>query len=128
MRMLVVDDVMTNCIVIKRTAMKVFGGEIDIETSPLAAIKACHEKKYDIIVVDYYMPDMNGIEFVNVLRNFDEYRLVPIIMATSCRDNAIYNKSIRCGIDDFILKPLDFNQFRSKISFLLSNKARNFAA
>jgi PleD family two-component response regulator len=128
MRMLVVDDVMTNCIVIKRTAMKVFGGEIDIETSPLTAIKACHEKSYDIVVVDYYMPDMNGIEFVNVLRNFEEYRLTPIIMATSCRDSVTYNKSIRCGIDDFILKPLDFHQFRSKISFLLSNKARSFAA
>jgi PleD family two-component response regulator len=126
--MLVVDDVMTNCIVIKRTAMKVFGGEIDIETSPLSAIRACHEKQYDLVVVDYYMPDMNGIEFVKILRGFDEYRMTPIIMATSCKDSATYNKSIRCGIDDFILKPLDFKQFRNKISFLLANRAKSFAA
>ncbi len=128
MRMLIVDDVMTNCAVLKRMAMRVFGGDIDIETSSLAAIKACHERTYDIIITDYMMPDLDGIGMVSVLRSFDEYKRTPIIMTSACTDPVVLNKSKRLGVDDFMTKPINAEQFRTKISHYLSMRPSAFAA
>jgi PleD family two-component response regulator len=128
MRMLIVDDVMTNCAVLKRMAMRVFGGEIDIETCPLAAIKACHERVYDIIVTDYMMPGLDGISMVSVLRRFDEYCRTPIIMTSACTDHAVLMKSLRHGVDDFIAKPVDAAQFRARITHHLSIRPNAYAA
>lgn len=128
MRMLIVDDVMTNCAVLKRMAMRAFGGEIDIATSSLEAIKACHERNYDIIITDYRMPVLDGIGMVSVLRSFDEYRLTPIIMTSSCADPVVFNKSMRHGVDDFIVKPINADQFRKKISHYLSLRPNSYAA
>jgi PleD family two-component response regulator len=128
MRMLIVDDVMANCAVLKRIAMKVFGGEIDIETSSLAAIKACHERCYDIIVTDYMMPELDGISMVSVLRSFDEYKHVPIIMTSGCSDPSTPHRSMRRGVDDFISKPINAEQFRNKISHYLSVRPNAYAA
>ncbi|MGB8819095.1 MAG: response regulator [Rhizobiaceae bacterium] len=128
MRMLIVDDVMTNCAVLKRMAMRVFGGEIDIETCSMAAIKACHERTYDIIITDYMMPALDGIGMVSVLRCFDEYKRTPIIMTSACADPAVLIRSMRHGVDDYILKPINADQFRSKITHHLSLRPNAYAA
>jgi CheY-like chemotaxis protein len=128
MRMLIVDDEMTNCVVMKRMAMKVFGGDIDIETSGFAAVKACHERRYDIIVTDYMMPELNGLNLSSILRGFEEYKDVPIIMASGSTDPTQFNRLVRHGLDCFIAKPINSEQFRKKIAHFLSKRPSAFAA
>jgi two-component system, chemotaxis family, chemotaxis protein CheY len=128
MNMLIVDDVMTNAIILKRMAMRVFGGDIDIETSSMAAINACHERKYDIIITDYMMPDLDGISMAGVLRNFSEFKHIPILMTSSCSDSVISNRAIRSGVTEFILKPVNAVHFRNRISHYLSQRPSAYAA
>jgi CheY-like chemotaxis protein len=128
MQMLIVDDDVTNGAVMKRIAMKVFGGEIDVETSAFAAVKACHEKRYDLIVTDYMMPELNGLNMVSILRGFEEYKDTPIIMASGSTDPTHFNRLVRHGLDCFITKPIDAGQFRKKIEFFLSKRPSTFAA
>lgn len=128
MRMLIIDDDVTNGAVMKRMAMKVFGGDIDVETSGFAAVKACHERQYDIIVTDYMMPELNGLNFVSIVRGFEEYADVPIIMASGSTDPMHFNRLVRHGLDCFISKPIDTEQFRKKIEFFLARRPSTFAA
>jgi PleD family two-component response regulator len=128
MRMLIVDDDITNGAVMKRMAMKVFGGEIDVETSAFGAVKACHERRYDIIVTDYMMPELNGLSLVSILRRFEEYKNVPIIMASGSTDPMQFNRLVKHGLDCFISKPIDAEQFRKKIEHFLSKRPSTFAA
>ncbi len=128
MRMLIVDDVMTNAAVLKRMAMRVFGGDIDIETSSMAAINACHERKYDLIITDYNMPDLDGISMVSILRYFDEYKRTPILMTSAYSDPAIISKAMRLGINDFISKPVHTEHFRNRIQYYLSQRPSAYAA
>ena len=128
MRMLIVDDEMTNCVVMKRIAMKVFGGEIDIDTSGFGAVKACHEKRYDIIVTDYMMPELNGLNFASIVRGFEEYKDTPIIMASGSTDPMHFNRLVRHGLDCFIAKPINSEQFRKKIEYFISKRPSAFAA
>jgi CheY-like chemotaxis protein len=128
MRMLIVDDDVTNGAVMKRMAMKVFGGEIDVETSGFGAVRACHEKCYDIIVTDYMMPELNGLNLVSIVRGFEEYRDIPIIMASGSTDPMHFNRLVRHGLDCFISKPINAEQFRRKIEYFLSKRPSTFAA
>lgn len=126
--MLIIDDNITNAAILKRMAARVFGGKIDIETSPREVIKACHEHHYDIIITDYMMPDLNGIELVKVLRCFTEYKQVPIIMTSACYDEAIISKARRSGVDDYITKPINLEQFRNKLTRFLSLRPTTYLA
>ena len=128
MKMLIVDDVMTNAAVLKRMAMRVFGGDIDIETSSISAINACHERKYDLIITDYHMADLDGISMVNIIRLFFEYKNTPILMISSCSDPAVISKAMRLGINDFMPKPVHSEHFRNKIQYHLSQRPSTYAA
>jgi PleD family two-component response regulator len=128
MRMLIVDDDVTNGAVMKRMAMKVFGGDIDVETSAFGAVKACHERRYDLIVTDYIMPELNGLNLVSILRGFEEYKTTPILMASGSTDPTHFNRLVKHGLDCFITKPIDAEQFRKKIEYFLSKRPSTFAA
>lgn len=128
MRMIIVDEVMTNCIVMKRMAMKVFGGEIDLETSPLAAVHAMRERTYDIIVTGYKMPEMDGSCLVALVRSIDENRRTPVIMTSSCLEPAVRARLAGHGVDAFVAKPINAEQFRQKIFHYLSIRPSVFAA
>lgn len=62
----------------------------------------------DLIVLDYYMPEMTGVEFLNELRKTNKD--VQVIMITSAGDYEIIRAAVCCGICDYILKP--FNSAR----------------
>ncbi len=115
MRMLIVDDVVTNCAVMKRMAMRVFEGEIDTVTSPASAILACRENTYDIVVTDYMMPEIDGISMVSIIRDIDDYKDVPIIMTSASPSPWLPTVSKENGIDEFITKPINMADFRGLI-------------
>ena len=128
MRMIIVDDVMTNCIVMKRMAMKVFGGDIDLETSPLTAVKTIQDRSYDIIVSSYKMPEIDGLGLVSMIRKFDEHRRTPVIMTSSCLEPSVRSKLIRHGVEAFVARPINADQFRAKIAHYLSIRPSSYAA
>ena len=115
MKMLIVDDIATNCAVMKRMAMRVFPGEIDISTSPKSAIAACRENNYHIVITDYMMPEIDGISMVKIIRNIDEYKITPIIMTSASPSPWLHTVARENSIDDFITKPINMANFRALI-------------
>lgn len=59
----------------------------------------------DLIVLDYFMPGMNGVEFLTQLRRFNTD--VQVIMITSADDYEVIRSAMCCGICDYILKPFN---------------------
>jgi putative two-component system response regulator len=115
MKMLIVDDVMTNSAIMKRMAMRVFNGEIDIVSSGHEALQACEAKNYDIIVTDYMMPDMDGLKLVALLRHMDAHEGTPIIMASACHEPQLLQTAKAVGVTSFIAKPIPMDIFRNMI-------------
>lgn len=56
---------------------------VDTVNDPLEAIKATEKTRYDLIVTDIMMPNMNGFELIENLRNLNDYRKTPIIVLTA---------------------------------------------
>lgn len=61
----------------------------------------------DIVVMDYMMPVMNGIECTKAIRSNDKIKNLPVIMLTGAADSESHKKAVNAGADVFLVKPVD---------------------
>ncbi|MFZ5515760.1 MAG: response regulator [Candidatus Zhuqueibacterota bacterium] len=83
LNILVVDDNETNRIILNET-LKSFKCQVDVAESGAAGLIKLNQKmKYDIVISDYHMPDMDGREFIMNLRKMKMYEFTPVLLLTS---------------------------------------------
>lgn len=117
MNILSVDDNNCNLMIIEAYAQKL-GLNIDSYQNPREAIVAFQNNSYDIIIVDYMMPDMDGIEFIQIIRRINTY--IPIVMITAAdKDSTLQQNALEIGATDFLNKPLNGGIFKARITNLL---------
>jgi CheY-like chemotaxis protein len=73
----------------------------------------------DLIILDLNMPDINGIEFLTILKNDDELKHIPIIILTTSNNDRDISECYRLGIAGYVLKPLKYDDYESKIKSIL---------
>lgn len=78
--------------------------------------KGIHQQTPDIFVMDVMLPDGNGLDICQELKNDPKTRAVPIIMMSAHKDIAALKGG--CTADDFIEKPMDIHQFLAKVERL----------
>jgi len=110
---LLAEDQMFNQIVVQ-SMVEDWGFNIDTVENGNEVIKAVSEKKYDVILMDIQMPEMDGITATKVIRSkFDNpIKNIPIIAVTANAYKEDYEKYYQIGINDIISKP-----FKSKELF-----------
>lgn len=74
----------------------------------------------DIILLDLNMPKINGIEFLSILKNNDTLKYVPTIILTTSSNQRDLLACYEIGIAGYILKPLKYEEYVSKIEKLLA--------
>src|SRR3954447_14742443 len=79
---------------------------------PVDAVVWATRSVADLVLVDYMMPDMDGIEFVKRLRALPGYEHVPIVMVTVHDDRKVRYAALDAGITDFLTKPIDARECR----------------
>lgn len=84
---------------------------------PLQAFDLLCQKKYDLIISDIMMPKVNGIDFVQMLRQTNA--TIPILFVSALDDIVTKQKGFRAGIDDYMVKPIDFEELLLRIQALL---------
>ena len=85
-----------------------------------AALKEAKKTPPDLIITDYRMPIMNGIEFTKKLRRIPNCQDIPIMMITIMKDRKILYEALENGVNDFLNKPFDKTEYKSKCKNLLS--------
>src|SRR5712675_1912091 len=81
----------------------------------------------DLVLVDYMMPDMDGIEFVKRLRAIPGYEHVPIVMVTGQDDKKVRYAALDAGITDFLTKPVDARECLARCRNLLTLRRQQLA-
>jgi putative two-component system response regulator len=71
---------------------------------PMQAIAAAHQREFDIVLVDYEMPKMDGIMFIRELRSLPKFADIPIVMVTSIETDEVRIKALEAGATDFLPK------------------------
>ena len=112
-RVLVAEDIALNQLLM-RTLLDDFGFEFDIAGNGKIAIDKLKNQSYDIILMDLQMPEMNGFEATEYIRNKMNYR-IPIIALTADVTTVDLAKCKSVGMDDYISKPVDERLLYEKI-------------
>lgn len=82
-----------------------------------AAYDALFEDKFDMIVSDIMLPEVDGFTFARTVREQD--REIPILFMTARDDIASKQRGFRIGVDDYMVKPIDLDELLLRIGALL---------
>ena len=110
---LVVEDIALNQLLMK-TLLEDFGFGCDIAANGKIAIEKLETLNYDIILMDLQMPEMNGFDATNYIRNTLN-STIPIVALTADVTTVDLAKCKAVGMDDYIAKPVDEQILYSKI-------------
>ncbi|MBE3094374.1 MAG: response regulator, partial [Actinobacteria bacterium] len=112
-KVLVVEDIALNQLLMK-TLLDDFGFECDIAGNGKIAIEKLQTKSYDIVLMDLHMPEMNGFEATEYIRN-EMNSKIPIIALTADVTTVDLQKCKAVGMNDYIAKPIDERLLYNKI-------------
>jgi two-component system, response regulator RpfG len=120
-KVMVVDDQSTNCSILSE-ALKNIDSNLSITSfkSAAAALAAAEISPPDLIITDYKMPKMNGIEFTKRLRRIPDCHDTPIMMITVMKERSILYEALESGVTEFLNRPFDKIEYKSKCKNLLS--------
>jgi len=73
----------------------------------------------DAIVADFEMPYMNGLDFIKQLRASEQYKNIPLIMLSGKEESANKILCLKCGADDYMIKPFNPEELEVRIHNVL---------
>ena len=111
-QVLVVDDIKTNLMVAEGLLMP-YKMQVDLCKSGIDAIRTIQSKQYDLVFMDHWMPEMDGVEVTNIIRGLaggdseHYYSKLPIIALTANAISGNQDMFLENGLNGFLAKPID---------------------
>ena len=115
MKALLVDDSLSSLLNLKRLVEAATTITCVAHSDPLEALVVASRERFDIVIVDYAMPGMNGIELIRRLRAMPAYAPVPIVMITSSTSEQVRIDAFEAGATDFLPKSPDPVEIKVRI-------------
>lgn len=109
-RIIVVEDFNTSRKIITRTLEKL-GYKVDEAADGRDALKYFDGSKIDLVISDYNMPEMDGGDLVEFIRNTDHYKYIPVLMLSTETNIAKQNRAKEANITAWIKKPFEVDNF-----------------
>lgn len=119
MQALVIDDSPTNVLVIKGMVKSIEGIDVVSFTDPGKALEWVEINTPDIALVDYMMPDIDGLDVIKRLRSLEHTRDIPIIMISAAGDKKVVYQALELGANDFLPKPIDKIELLARIKNMM---------
>ncbi|HEX5336824.1 MAG TPA: response regulator, partial [Gallionella sp.] len=120
MQIVIIDDTQLNITLLQHLIRKlpdcVSTGFLD----PLKAIDWCRTNEPDLVIVDYMMPDMDGLKFISAFRALHGRNEIPVLMITANDQKDIRYDALLGGANDFLTKPIDRIEFSARARNMLS--------
>ncbi len=114
LRCLIVDDSPT----LRRILTRMLGA-LGLETEEAehgrAALEACRRRMPEVILLDWNMPEMDGLTFLKALRREPEGNRPVVIFCTTMDDIAHIEQALEAGADEYVIKPFDQELIRLKL-------------
>jgi len=117
---LIVDDTQTNLILFRHLLAKIEGVVSHCFEDPLAALDWCQTHTPDLVLLDYMMPGLNGIEFLKRFRQMPGFEDIPVAMITADTETSVRYQSLEAGATDFLTKPVDKTELIVRVKNLLT--------
>lgn len=118
-KVLIVDDNATNLTLFRHLLKKLDDIHSECFENPVEAIEWCKRNEPDLVLLDYMMPMMNGLEFIQQFRAIDGYKDIPLIMVTADTESNVRQRALEMGAHDFLNKPIDKMELLARVKNLL---------
>ena len=122
-RILVIDDNRTN-LDLMTYLLKAFGHEPTGLTDPAAALEEARAGRYDAIISDILMPEIDGFSLARSFRTDPQLKDTPLVAVTALAMPGDRERVLAAGFSDYISKPIDPQSFVSQIESLLPEALR----
>lgn len=107
-----------------KEALPYYGYDVFTASDGIQALKLLSQNKFDIILLDVMMPNMNGWDTLKEIRKNVETKDVPVIMITAVDEEEKMVKGLRCGADDYIIKPFILQNLLARMEAVLRRTRR----
>ncbi|MBB5021430.1 chemotaxis response regulator CheY [Desulfurispira natronophila] len=118
-KIITVDDSSTMRRIIKNTLTRLGFKDIIEADNGVTGLAALGEHKVDLIITDWNMPEMDGLQFVKAIRSNEEYKHLPILMITTEAAKEDILEALRTGVNNYIVKPFTPETLEEKITKVL---------
>ena len=109
-----------------KDALPFYGYNVEVATDGVQALSVLSNSinKFDIVLLDVMMPNMNGWETLKVIRKDLNTKNLPVIMLTAVADDEKMVSCLRCGADDYITKPFVLPNLLARMEAVLRRSKR----
>ena len=116
---LIVDDYESMRRIVKTTLKSIgFSNFIEAEDGA-TALKILEKENVDLIISDWIMPNMNGLDFLKAVKGNGKYKNIPFIMVTAEGHKSSVLEAIDAGVNNYIIKPFTSEILHKKIRKVL---------
>lgn len=127
MQIVIVDDTPVNLTLMQALVTREIACTPRVFSDPVEALAYCSTEELDLLIVDYMMPELDGIEFIRRLRTVAGREDLPILMVTADHEKKTRYDALRFGATDFLTKPIDRYEFQPRIRNMLALRQAHLA-
>lgn len=109
-------DLMEICL--RKEGYEVVGAALGSE-----GLDLLREQKFDLILLDWMLPDQSGIEFLAKIKKIQEKKFTPVIMVTAKTETHDIVRGLESGAEDYITKPFELDVLKARIKAVLRRSA-----
>ena len=124
MEIIIVDDEPVSLTLLKQLVAKLPHCQPKAFTDPAAALAWCRANDPDVVIVDYMMPGVNGIEFARCLSALEGRAETPLLMVSATADNTVRTSALENGIDSFMRKPVSFAELQTRVAEMVTLRSK----
>ena len=104
---LIVDDVATNVLLLRRMVERIEDTKAVTFTVAAEALAWCESREPDLVLLDYVMPEIDGVDFLRRFRAQPHLATIPVVVVTGQEDRPSLYRALDAGANDFLTKPVD---------------------
>ena len=114
-RVLVVDDMSTMRRIIKTILNQLGYSNIEEAENGKQALGKLKKEKFDFVITDWNMPEMDGLELVKQIRSDDDLKSIPVLMVTAEAKKENVMEALKAGVNNYIVKPFTPEVLKEKM-------------
>jgi two-component system, chemotaxis family, chemotaxis protein CheY len=115
LRVLVVDDQLTSRMLIREGLQQIGITHIEMAKDGEEGLKMMMTKPAHLVISDYNMPKLDGIEFLRAVRSHEPIAKCAFIILSGRGDKELVYKAVRCGVNNYLVKPFTVPALRAQI-------------
>ncbi len=120
-QVLIIDDQSISRMILEELTRSI---EPDVTTQsfadPVTALEWAKHNEFDLVITDFKMPQMDGVEFIQWLRKIPSCSDIPVVIITCVEDKSVRYRALESGATDFLTKPIDHTECRARCHNLLT--------